>query len=211
MVNPDVTPTPQIHCQKTDCSKVYKARGTMLAHMRKNHQNSTKIQSPLGSFPSANSATVLRFDDDDEATQGNSNGAVNSPKVVTSATYMCAVCEIHFPRKEEVTMHMEEVHVTSSQDLQDDNASEEAARDSLDEDDEIMEEWKSIFDQINEVYDTDDKKDEAEAIKEKLQRIRNVVEKKTAIIKDMRIKTKQLEEEVVDLEADSSNCHECSL
>ena len=183
----------------------------MLAHMRKNHQNSTKIQSPLGSFPSANSATVLQFDDDDEATQGNSDGAVNSPKVVTSGTYMCAVCEIHFPRKEEVTMHMEEAHVTSSQDLQDDNASEEAARDSLDEEDEIMEEWKSIFDQINEVYDTDDKKDEAEAMKEKLQRIINVVQKKAAIIKDMRIKTKQLEEEVVDLEATASNCHECTL
>ena len=64
----------------------------MLAHMRKNHQDSTKIQSSLGSFPSSNSATVLQFDETEAATQGNSSGAINSPKVVTTATYVCAVC-----------------------------------------------------------------------------------------------------------------------
>ena len=78
LVTPVVTPTPQIYCKKTNCSKVYKARGTMLAHMRKHHQDLTKIQSPLGSFQSSNSATVLQFDEADAATQGNSSGAVNN-------------------------------------------------------------------------------------------------------------------------------------
>ena len=71
----------------------------MLAHMRKNHQDATKIRSPLGSFPSSNSATVLQFDEDEAATQENSSGAVNSPKIVMAATYVCAVCEIHFQNK----------------------------------------------------------------------------------------------------------------
>ena len=153
-VTPAVTPTPKVNCQKTDCTKVYKARGTMLAHMRKHHQDSTKIHSPLGSFSPSNTATVLLFDeadeteadkadkdddeeadkdDDDEAgkadadaadkaeadmaTQGNSDGAVNSPKVLTKATFICAVCDIHFESKEEVTKHMDEVHVTVLQQL----------------------------------------------------------------------------------------------
>ena len=139
IVTPVVTPTSKIHCQKTDCNKEYKARGTMLAHMRKHHQDSTKIHSPLGSFWPSNSATVLQFDeaneadeaddadkaenyeadkDDndeadneeadnaendkaDEATQGNSDGAVNSPKVITKATFMCAICDIHFESKKQ--------------------------------------------------------------------------------------------------------------
>jgi uncharacterized C2H2 Zn-finger protein len=55
---------------------------------------------------------VLQFDDIDDATQGNSDGAVNSPKVVTRGTFMCAVCDIHFPRKEDVSEHMNKTHVT---------------------------------------------------------------------------------------------------
>ena len=112
-VAPAVTPTLQINCQKTGCEKVYKARSSMLSHMRQKHnQDSGHIPSPLGSFPAASSATVLQFDDIYDATQGNSNGAVNSPKVVTSATFMCAICDIHFPRKEDVAEHMNETHVT---------------------------------------------------------------------------------------------------
>ena len=51
---------------------------------------------------------------------------------------------------------------------------------ALDKDNEVMEEWKDIFDvldKIGEVYDTADKKQEAEVLKVKLDRIRNVVKK----------------------------------
>ena len=110
---PAVTPTPQITCQKAGCDKVYKARGSMLTHMRQKHnQDSAQIPSPLGSFPPASTATVLQFDDTEDATQGNSNGAVNSPKVVSRASFICTVCDIHFPRKIDVTKHMDETHVT---------------------------------------------------------------------------------------------------
>ena len=43
--------------------------------------------------------------------QGNSEGAVNYPKVASMATYVCAVCDIHFETKEDVTKHMDETHV----------------------------------------------------------------------------------------------------
>ena len=55
---------------------------------------------------------MLQFDDQEDATQGNSDGAVNSPKVVSSAEFICAVCDIHFPSKEDVINHMDETHVT---------------------------------------------------------------------------------------------------
>ena len=110
---PDVTPTPQINCQKAGCDKVYKARGSMMNHMRQKHsQGSAEIPSPLGSFPPASSATVLQFDDQEDATQGTSDGAVNSPKVVSRPTFICVVCDVHFPSKEDVLKHMEETHVT---------------------------------------------------------------------------------------------------
>ena len=112
---PAVTPTPQIPCQKTGCDKVYKARGSMLTHMRQKHnQDSAQIPSPLGSFPPATTATMLQFDDTEDATQGNSDGAVNSPKVVSRATFICTVCDIHFPMKEDVIKHMDETHVTNA-------------------------------------------------------------------------------------------------
>ena len=116
VVTENVTPTRQVACQKTDCNKMYKARGTMLAHMRKHHTEpqTSEIESPLGSFPPSNSATVLQFDESDEpATQGNSHGEVNSPKLVSSATYLCDMCETHFKTKEEITQHKIEDHESS--------------------------------------------------------------------------------------------------
>ena len=77
--------------------------------MRKHHK---EVQSPLGTFPPSSSAAVLQYGDtEDEATQGNSDGAVNSPKVASMATYVCAVCDIHFEIKEDLPKHMDETHV----------------------------------------------------------------------------------------------------
>ena len=93
---PSVTPTRQVACLKTDCAKMYKGRSSMLTHMRQKHQDVAEIESPLGSFPSSTSATTLQFDDsDNSATQGNSRGQINSPKVRSEATYVCDQCEMH--------------------------------------------------------------------------------------------------------------------
>ena len=83
----------------------------MLAHMRKKHNDTGGVVSPLGTFPPSSSAVTLQFDEsDDPATQGNSNGQVNSPKIVSEATYVCGECEINFPTKEAVINHRTEVH-----------------------------------------------------------------------------------------------------
>ena len=96
-----VTPTQKVVCPKTDCDKAYKARSSMLTHMRQKHQDVADIPSPLGCFPPSGSATVLQFDEsDDAAAQGNSSGDVNSPEVRTKATYICDLCETHIKSKE---------------------------------------------------------------------------------------------------------------
>ena len=146
-VAPVVTPTPQVPCQKTDCSKVYKARGSMLTHMRKHHKEVTEIPSPLGSFPPSNSATVLQFDEVEDATQGNSDGAVNSPKMVSGGIFICAACDAEFSTKKEVKNHMEEIHITFSQEMHDDNATLEEAAEEQDLND-LYDQFEMLYNQL---------------------------------------------------------------
>ena len=85
---PLVTPTKTVACPKTDCNKKYTARASMIAHMRKKHNGTGVVESPLGSFPPSSSAVTLQFDEsDDHATQGNSHGQVISPKVISEAIF----------------------------------------------------------------------------------------------------------------------------
>ena len=59
----------------------------MLTLMRKKHnQDSAQIPSPLGSFLPSSSATVLQFDNAEDATQGNSNGPWTRPKLLAVQT-----------------------------------------------------------------------------------------------------------------------------
>ena len=75
----NVTPTRPVACPKTDCDKTYEAMGTMLAHMRKHHKDATEIESPLGSFPPSNSATILQLDESDKPViQGDNHREANS-------------------------------------------------------------------------------------------------------------------------------------
>ena len=48
----------------------------------------------------------LREDWEDSSIQGNSNGEVNSPKVVSAARYMCSICDKDYPNKAEVIKHI---------------------------------------------------------------------------------------------------------
>ena len=174
VVPPVVTPTGGVACPKTDCSKVYKARGTMMAHMRKHHKEPTEINSPLGSFPPSNSAITLQFDETEAAIQGNSDGAVNSPKVVTGGTFICAACDLHFSTKEEVTKHIEETHITFSQQLQNnDDVLEEAAKEQ----------------DLNDLYDQFETLFKVWKVSEKGQELpAELVEKKDDINKETKIK-----------------------
>ena len=62
----------------------------MKAHFKKCHKTDESFQSPLGRFPSAR---VLFNEEEEPAVQGNSAGQVNSPKVVSEASFVCDVCE----------------------------------------------------------------------------------------------------------------------
>ena len=156
---PQVTPTRQVPCQKTDCDKVYKARGTMLNHMRKHHK---EVQSPLGTFPPSNSAVVLQFGDtEDAATQGNSHGAINSPKVTSVARYGCAVCDLNFETKEHVTKHMTDNHVIVAPVNQevvdnDDDAANDEVEAELEQEEDFMEAAKEeleVFEALADLAD----------------------------------------------------------
>ena len=127
-----VTPTQKVACPKTNCDKTYKARSTMLNHLRQKHQDVAEIPSPLGSFPPSGSAIVLHFDESDNAaTQGNSCGDVNSPEVRTKATYICDLCETHIKSKEDLKKHKTEVHVQINDDIIDND--EEHLGEALDD------------------------------------------------------------------------------
>ena len=141
-----------------------------------------------------------------------------------SETFSCTVqgCKKILKTKNGINSHMNEKHqpqgsitdnitVTPAPDT---DGQDGVPQDSLDDEDEVMEEWKSIFDEldkIGEVYDTDDKKDEVEAMIKKLERIRSIVQKKAVIIKDLRSETKQLKDKVDKLKAGPSACHDCTL
>ena len=184
VVPPVVTPTGGVACPKTDCSKVYKARGTMMAHMRKHHKEPTEINSPLGSFPPSNSAITLQFDETEAAIQGNSDGAVNSPKVVTGGTFICAACDLHFSTKEEVTKHIEETHITFSQQLQNnDDVLEEAAKEQ--DLNDLYDQFETLF----KVWKVSEKGQELPAeLVEKLERFKAILKKKDDINKETKIK-----------------------
>ena len=203
---PQVTPTRQVPCQKTDCDKVYKARGTMLNHMRKHHK---EVESPLGTFPPSSTAVVLQFGDtEDASTQGNSHGAISSPKVASTATYVCAFCDIHFETKEDVTKHMGETHVNVDivgQDVadDDDDATNKEAEAELEQEEDFMKAAKeelevceTLTDLADNAFDPVTDKEKREAMKDKLHRYRNIMTKKDEILKAKIEEVKSLKHDV---------------
>ena len=171
----------------------------------------------LGSFPPSNSATVLQFDEVEDATQGNSEGAVNSPKVVIGGTYICAACDAQFQSKEEVTNHMEEIHIIFSQEMQDDNATLEEAAEEQDLND-LYDQFEMLYHQLK-LSDKD--QEPAKELAEKLVRFKAILKNKEEIYKKTQVKlidqekaTKLLKEENKKLKFENSqakDCEECDM
>ena len=117
---PTPTPAPKVVCKSNDCGKEYVSKGGMMEHYKKKHNSVGSIQSPLGRFPSTtNPARVLfdehvQADDNEQAeeprTQGNSKGQVNSPKVMSNATYQCNDCNNEYLTKNELDIHRNDNH-----------------------------------------------------------------------------------------------------
>ena len=93
----------------------------MMDHYKKKHNTVEEIQSPLGRFPSLTNPARVLFNDD-PATQGNSHGDANSPKVYSAATFVCDVCKGHFESKEVLDKHNEGEHSSSNDSV--DNSAE---------------------------------------------------------------------------------------
>ena len=104
-LNVSMTPVmTKVDCNVPKCNKTLKNQKNLNSHMEKVHKVVLSItQSPL-----ANTVRTL-FSGEKGAqpsTQGNSSGAVNSPKVRSEGYFQCGVCEKEFPIQKDVTEHM---------------------------------------------------------------------------------------------------------
>jgi hypothetical protein len=104
------TPSQKVVCESNDCGKEYVSKGVMKAHFKRCHKAAEDVQSPLGKFPSANSARVLFTDETQPSTQGNSAGQVNSPKVVSVGRFICDICDKDFDTSQHMNNHKQESH-----------------------------------------------------------------------------------------------------
>ena len=197
----------RVYCEVPDCTKHYKSRANMLHHVRTHHKP-CEVQSPLGNFPSANPARILFDDDDNSSTQGNSNGEVNSPKVRSIVSFQCGNCDMPFDRNEDAINHMNQIHPkktpspallppstpapvltaapastgpSPTPNLQ--SLSQEVASE-LSSEEEVMiaaiREEEEAYEEICLLFEDS----ESEKIKEKLERLKNVMSKKTSLQKE---------------------------
>ena len=150
-------------------------------------------------------------------------------------TFNCTVsgCKTTLKTKNGIRNHIQQKHqpqesvVEAPEQDKESNGSGHEDQATIDEDNEVMEEWKQIYDvldKVGEVFDVE-KKDKVEAFTEKLGRIQNVIKKKADLVKKSKISELRLIEKVstleaakakltekVDvLEAGGSSCHECTL
>ena len=106
-------------CTAEACGKKLKTKQTLSKHMDKFHKETTGNGSQLDS-PARLALFRLREEGNDFSTQGNSNGEVNSPKVVTAARYVCSTCDKDYPSKAEVSKHIEDEHSPENTDQEED-------------------------------------------------------------------------------------------
>ena len=151
-------------------------------------------------------------------------------------TFQCteAGCTKTLKNKKSMESHIQkhgggtDANVISSQansvaDKVQENILDEENEDVMDQEDD---EWLfNTLDKMGEVYDLDNKEDEAKNLREKIERIKKVVKKKAEVIKDMkkdkvklanvikdiRKEKEKLTEKIDTLEAGASNCRECNL
>ena len=112
--SPIETSAHKVACESETCDKEYASRGGMRNHFERNHKAVEEIQSPLGIFPSSDPARMLFTDETRPSTQGNSAGQVNSLKVSSAGSFICAVCDNPFERKTSLDNHKKTEHKNPS-------------------------------------------------------------------------------------------------
>ena len=176
-------PAQKILCDKFDvCGKVYKSRARMLTHMKAVHKdtldNRTSLDSPIR-------LALFQLQEGEEAearTQGDSNGQINSPKVVSKGTFLCSVCDEEFAQNEEALKHIADNHgpepVAATAEIEEEDMTGD--EDALEQACELYEALEAMTLEINNAEAPESK----EEIVSKLERFKILVEKKTQIQKD---------------------------
>ena len=106
--NASQTPAHTVDCSIPDCRKQkvggYKTKKGLTDHMQRWHQAAVDVLSPMAAI----ARTLFHSGDKDpeRATQGNSAGQVNSPKVITEGMFQCGACEHEDTTNENMLMHM---------------------------------------------------------------------------------------------------------
>ena len=115
------TPAHTVDCSVPECRKQkvggYKTKKGLTDHMQRWHKAAADVLSPMA----ATARTLFNNMDKDllPSTQGNSNGQVNSPKVVSDGRFQCGACGIEEKCNEDMMLHMN-MHVQPIRNEQDD-------------------------------------------------------------------------------------------
>ena len=200
------TPALKVVCKSQDCEKEYASKGGMNEHYRKKHRTEAEIQSPLGRFPSITHPARVLFTDNLQAeqpsTQGNSKGQINSPKVVSNATFQCNDCNYEVTSKNELDMHKndkhEQVQIQHDPLISDEVEDTEDAEKELQTEADVMEDAKKeldIYEALENLaesaFDPEDNKDKKVLLKEQLIRYKSIMIKKNRVIDATREKSKK--------------------
>ena len=178
----------QILCEKfTECGKVYKSRARMLTHMKNVHKD---ISNELSLLSSPVRLALFRIreegeNEEEERTQGNSRGEINSPKVVSKGRFVCNVCDQEFISKEETMRHIAEVHNTDQAEstrveLSHDNT---ADFEGIEDDGNDQDLWDAL-EAVSQKLSEPETKTPNEDILRKLERFQVLAKKKTKIQKE---------------------------
>ena len=179
-------------CPADNCGKKLKTKQTLNKHMDKLHKV-TQLDSParLALFR-------MREDGDESSVQGNSNGEVNSPKVVSAARYVCSICDKDYPNKAAVIKHIADDHSPG-------NAAITDQEDDLHGDEEALEEECELYESLEaltvELKETDGEHDNEEMLR-KIKRFQVLVKKKTTIQEESNHEIKMLKQVEVNQKTD---------
>ena len=165
----------------------------MKNHYNKSHK-AVEIQSPLGKFPAADPARTLFNEEDGPSTQGNSDGQVNSPKVLSEGQYICGTCDNQFESRSKVQDHMSKEHENQSDTV----PAPPSAEEELNEENEVLEAAKAEQDLYDEIYllsqsaATSGQVESFDVIKGKLERFKIIMTKKDNLLKETILNVKRL-------------------